>query len=100
MASHKSPGRILGIDDVDTSAVPDENKKIVASKPCVVPGCSGTMLFHERQEAADAPHTLEWPWYASWRCAKDPTHYQLIRGPEERELRAKVSATSDRLPLP
>jgi len=66
MTSPDSTGRILRIE--------------VPSKPCVVPGCAGTMHFHERLEVAKAPHTLEWPWYASWQCTKDSAHIELISG--------------------
>jgi len=76
-------GRFLRIDDAYTSTpVVDEPKKSVASKPCIVRGCSGTMLFHERRDVADAPHTLEWPWYASWRCSQDSTHAQFVTAEE------------------
>jgi len=86
MASHKWPGRILRIDEADTSVPGDERRsepagarrKNVPSKPCFVPGCSGTMHFREALQAPYAPHTLEWRWYASWRCEKDTTHWQLI----------------------
>jgi hypothetical protein len=80
-------GRFLRIDDTDTSKpVVDEREKPVASKPCFVPACSGTMYFHERRDVADAPHTLEWPWYASWRCSQDSTHVQLVTHSEEPEI--------------
>ena len=76
-----------------------ESKKLVASKPCVVDGCNGTMFFHERLNAPDAPHTLEFPWYASWRCGKDSTHWQLISRDEEDELRGKSRSDIDPLPF-
>jgi hypothetical protein len=61
-----------------------------ASKPCVVPGCDGTMHFQPALTVADGPHTLEWPWRPSWRCAKDSAHVQLIAEDEAREI---VSST-------
>ena len=63
---------------------------IVAPKPCVVPGCDGTMHFQKALERADAPHTLEWPWQASWRCDEDPTHVVLVNPDEQREIRGKT----------
>lgn len=45
---------------------------VEVTRPCTVAGCKGTMYFHDRRESADAPHTLEWPWYATWVCAENP----------------------------
>jgi hypothetical protein len=79
MGTSDPTGRFLRIDDADTSKpVVDELEKPVASKPCIVSACSGTMQFHERRDVADAPHTLEWRWYASWQCSEDSTHVQLV----------------------
>ena len=89
VASSDVPGRILRIEDTDTTPAA-ERKEIVASKPCVVPGCNGTMHFHKALERASAPHTLEWPWFASWRCAHDPTHVELLSPAEQREIRGKA----------
>jgi hypothetical protein len=44
------------------------------------------MHFHKRLEVAAAPHTLEWPWYANWRCTQDAAHFQLVSRAEEREM--------------
>jgi hypothetical protein len=52
------------------------------TKPCTVSGCTGTMHFHSRRDVALAEHTLEWPWYASWVCAANPAHFQLITDAE------------------
>ena len=38
------------------------------TKPCTFGGCGGTMHFKPRLREADAPHTLEWPWHATWVC--------------------------------
>jgi hypothetical protein len=46
------------------------------------------MYFHDRREPADAPHTLEWPWYASWVCVENPAHFQLVTDAEYRENRS------------
>jgi len=48
------------------------------TKPCAAADCKGTMLFHDRREAADAPHTLEWPWYPTWVCGENPAHFELV----------------------
>jgi hypothetical protein len=68
------------------SLTTDSDSQHPRSKPCVVDGCGGTMHFHERQPVVDAPHTLEWPWRASWRCAKDAAHTQLATMAEERAI--------------
>jgi len=47
--------------------------RVPAPKPCVAPGCDGTMHFQAALPVADAPHTLEWSWRPSWRCCKDPS---------------------------
>jgi len=44
MASSDLLGRILRIEDADTTPNSPERKEIVASKPYVVPGCDGTDL--------------------------------------------------------
>ena len=52
-------------------------------------GCDGTMYFHDRREPAYAPHTLEWRWYATWVCAENSAHFELITDAEYRELRER-----------
>jgi len=86
MASSGSSGRILRIEDSDSTAQVDRRRDVTVSKPCVVPGCTGTMDFHERLGTCSAPHTPEWPWYASWRCREDSSHAQLISHTEEAEI--------------
>jgi hypothetical protein len=79
-------------DDYPYSVVPHSFDKL--TRPCTVAGCNGTMYFHDRREAADAPHTLEWPWYATWVCAENPTHVQLLTDAEVSS--AKETATNGR----
>jgi len=55
-------------------------------RPCVVPGCTGTMDFHECRLGAIGPAHWEFPRYASWRCRQDSSHVQLISHAEELEL--------------
>jgi len=69
--------------------------RVPISKPCVVPGCDGTMHFQPALPVADGPHTLEWPWRPSWRCAKDPEHVELIATDEALEI-ALSARSSDR----
>jgi hypothetical protein len=85
MAAPDSPGRILRIEDADTKADRDRREVIMPSKPCVVPGCTGTMHYHKPIEVARGAHTLEWPWWPSWRCAQDSTHVQTISPAEARQ---------------
>jgi hypothetical protein len=49
----------------------------IASKPCNVANCTGTMYFHEALEVAPGQHTLEWPWYSTWQCDQDPAHVDV-----------------------
>jgi hypothetical protein len=86
-------GRILRIEDAVTTPDVDRRNQVVVSKPCLVPGCTGTMHFYERLTVADALHTLEWPWYASWRCAQDSAHFQLLSRAEEREIIGRRGVT-------
>ena len=53
-------------------------RNVVATKPCTVPGCAGTMYFHERLTVAPGDHTLGWPWCDYWECAQDSTHVELL----------------------
>jgi hypothetical protein len=70
----------------------------VLHKPCVAPGCSGTMYFQERLAVAQAPHTLEWPWHATWVCAENSAHFQIISESERREIRrSRIEMVSRRL---
>ena len=49
------------------------------SKPCVVPGCSGTMTLDERHRARVlGAHSRKWVWHSSWRCSQDSTHVEVI----------------------
>jgi hypothetical protein len=56
------------------------------SKSCTVSGCGGTMACHHRQKEASAPHTLEWPWRATWVCQVNPAHIEVVTPAEEKAL--------------
>jgi hypothetical protein len=87
MAAPDSPGRILRIEDVEsTNEVEQRPIEVNRSKPCVVAGCAGTMRFHKPLKVAPGAHTLEWPWLASWQCTQDSAHVQLISRAELREI--------------
>jgi hypothetical protein len=45
------------------------------------------MYFHAALVAAPAPHTLEWPWRATWVCAENSAHWQIAEDSELRQLR-------------
>jgi hypothetical protein len=77
MATSDWTRRFLRINDAEELTNDTVSNRVV-SKPCVVAGCSGTMYFHEARKAAEAAHTLEWPWLAYWHCSLDTTHVQLI----------------------
>jgi len=55
-------------------------------KICTFSGCVGTMRFHPRQEEAGGPHTLEWPWHATWVCRVNPAHVEIATPAEEKAL--------------
>ena len=65
----------------------DNRDKIALRRLCVVAGCNGTMLLHEPPNEANAPHTLEWPWYATWVCEQNSAHIQVITATQYAELR-------------
>ena len=56
----------------------DHRDKSVLRRLCVVAGCNGIMSLHEPMTEADAPHTLELPWYATWVCEQNSAHIQVI----------------------
>ena len=62
-----------------------------SSKACAFPGCDGTMRFNAAREEASAPHTLEWPWYATWVCGKNPAHIQIASAAEESRLAGRAN---------
>jgi anti-anti-sigma factor len=77
--------------DTDPTPQPvDHRNEVAPTKPCVVPGCTGTMVFHKRLHYADAPHTLEWPWYPTWQCLQDSAHIQVASRAEVREIVRKL----------
>ena len=53
------------------------------TKPCTVGGCGGAMRFHPRQQVAPAPHTLEWPWQATWVCDNNSAHFEVATATDE-----------------
>jgi len=57
------------------------------ARNCAVPGCGGRMTFHPRQLEAAGPHTLEWPWHATWVCETSPAHIEFATPAEERAWR-------------
>ena len=65
----------------------DHRDKTVLRRPCVVVGCNGIMSLHEPLEVADAPHTLEWRWHATWVCEQNSAHIQVITDSEYSEIR-------------
>jgi hypothetical protein len=65
----------------------DQRDRIVLRQVCVVAGCNGIMSLHEPLIKADAPHTLEWPWYATWVCEQNSAHIQVITNSEYAEIR-------------
>lgn len=68
---------------------------VFPSKPCIVPGCEGTMHFRAALPVADGQHTLEWPWRASWQCANDAAHVQLIAQDAAHEIVSTARSVGD-----
>jgi hypothetical protein len=70
MASPDSSGRILGIEDADSTpqeadstARFDRAHHVILAKPCVeYPGGTGTIDFHGHRAKAAVPHILKWSW--------------------------------------
>jgi hypothetical protein len=50
----------------------------IPTKPCTALGCCGTMYFHGPMAVPPLPTHLEFPVYASWVCAVDPAHVELV----------------------
>ena len=55
------------------------------TKPCTFDGCGATMHFKPRLKEAGAPHTLEWPWQATWLCRENAAHFEVAPAADERE---------------
>ena len=53
------------------------------TKACTFAGCGGTMHFNAALDAVPAPHTLEWPWRATWVCGSDPAHIAVATMAEQ-----------------
>ena len=54
------------------------------ARNCTVVGCGGRMRFHPSRSEAPGPHTLEWPWHATWVCETSPAHIAFATPEEER----------------
>lgn len=63
--------RTLGAADVRLQA--DE-----PTRACVATGCYGTMSLHDPMDETFSPTHLEFPRYATWVCALDPAHTELV----------------------
>jgi hypothetical protein len=59
----------------------------VLKKACSFDDCTGIMHFHDRTETASEPHTLEWPWYATWMCSKESAHIEIVTDHDYHEIR-------------
>ena len=68
----------------DEEAIASERPSL--SKHCTVAGCDGTMHFHDQRVEAPAPHTLEWSWHATWVCARDSTHFEVVPNGDFRQI--------------
>jgi hypothetical protein len=68
----------------------DNADRVVLRRLCIVDGCSGTMLLHEPLREAEAPHTLEWPWHATWVCEQNSAHIEVITLRDYAELRRRL----------
>ena len=64
----------------------DDRAHLQRQKPCAVSGCGGTMQLRDARREAEAPHTLEWPWLATWVCDRDRAHDEVVAEPEYRNL--------------
>ena len=65
--------RVFRIPEADTT-LPDD----VPSRACTSTGCTGTMYLREPLEDPPEPVHLEFPRYATWVCATDPSHVELL----------------------
>ena len=64
----------------------------ISTKPCTATGCSDTMELHDAMPASPAPHTLELPWFATWVCAQDSSHFEVVTHQEYREIRRRTTS--------
>jgi hypothetical protein len=55
-------------------------------KCCTVAGCHGLMHFHNRRLEEGG----EWPWYATWVCERDFSHFEVIPEAEYRQIVREV----------
>jgi hypothetical protein len=73
MTSPTDSSRIFRIQEADTT-LPDD----IPSRACTVTGCTGTMYLHDPIEDLPPPSHLEFPRYATWVCAQDSAHVELL----------------------
>lgn len=48
------------------------------TRACTATGCTGTMYLHDPLEEPPFPTHLEFPSYATWVCADNPAHVELL----------------------
>lgn len=70
----------------------------IPTKACTVTGCTGTMYLHEPIDEAPVPAHLEFPRYATWVCAENPAHVEVLTLDEWRERRRVSGRTKERKP--
>jgi hypothetical protein len=81
--------RLFRTDGKDPAPLLNAVDRPNLTKHCTVVGCDGTMHFHARLAEAPAHHTLEWPWHASWICARNSAHFEVISDDEYRQVLRK-----------
>lgn len=59
----------------------------VPARACVVTGCFGTMYLHDPLDDTEGPRHLDFPRYAAWVCASDPSHTELVSLREWSDIR-------------
>jgi hypothetical protein len=85
--------RTLRIEGADTT-LPDD----VPTRACTVTGCTGTMYLQGPIEDLPPPAHLEFPRYATWGCAENPAHVELLTLNEWVEQRHVNRRTEKRKP--
>ena len=59
------------------------------SKPCIVPGCGGTMKYEPaalKARADEYPHMLELEWRSTFVCDKDRMHAKVLSRDEDKAM--------------
>ena len=82
-AEQRQARRLIPFDAENLEVFLDEPEP---STSCTTIGCGGTMRFHPALPMANAPHTLEWQWHATWACDKDPAHFEVLSDPDATEI--------------